>query len=116
MRLLFALALVAFLSLAACDSNDSNDGDDIARAGSTVTVAYEGRLEDGTVFDQSERATFSLDGVIDGFRDGVVGMRVGETKTFSVAPEDGYGQNPPPNSGIPPNATLIFEVTLLGVR
>ena len=114
MRLLLALSLIALLSLAACDSNDSDDG--IAGASSTVTVAYEGRLEDGTVFDQSESATFSLTRVIPGFREGIVGMRVGETKTFSVAPEDGYGQNPPPNSGIPPNATLIFEVTLLGVR
>lgn len=114
MRLLLALSLIALLSLAACDSNDGDDG--VAGTSSTVTVAYEGRLEDGTVFDQSESATFSLTRVIPGFREGIVGMRVGETKTFSVAPEDGYGQNPPPNSGIPPNATLIFEVTLLGVR
>ncbi|MEP0547093.1 MAG: FKBP-type peptidyl-prolyl cis-trans isomerase [Rhodothermales bacterium] len=119
MRLLFALLLVALLSLAACDSDDGGDG--TAGASSTVTVAYEGRLEDGTVFDQSERTTFSLTRVIPGFRDGIVGMRVGETKTFSVAPEEAYGEAgvTNPNTGeviIPPNATLIFEVTLLGVQ
>ena len=109
------LALLVALTGAACDSG-ADDGDELARSDSIVTVAYEGRLEDGTVFDQSDRATFSLRQVIPGFRDGVVGMRVGETKTFSVAPGDGYGANPPPNSGIPPNATLVFEVTLLEVR
>ncbi len=112
MRLLLAF-LVATLALAACDSDGDND---IAQANSTVTVAYEGRLEDGTVFDQSNNATFSLRQVIPGFRNGVVGMRVGETKTFTVPPEDAYGANPPSGSGIPPNAALVFEVTLLGVR
>lgn len=93
--------------LAACDSSD----DEVASADSTVTVAYEGRLENGTVFDQNDRATFSLRQVIPGFRDGVVGMHVGETKTFSVPPERGYGSRQV--GSIPPNSTLIFEVTLL---
>jgi FKBP-type peptidyl-prolyl cis-trans isomerase len=106
------LLLLFALTLGACDAADS----DVARADSTVTVAYEGRLENGTVFDQSPRATFSLRGVIPGFRTGVVGMRVGETKTFSVPPEQGYGNNPPAGSGIPPGATLVFEVTLLEVH
>lgn len=110
MRRLALLLLV--LTVAACDSSE----DDVARANSTVTVAYEGRLEDGTVFDRSNGATFSLRGVIPGFRDGIVGMAVGETRTFEVPPEDGYGANPPSGSLIPPNATLIFEVTLLGVQ
>lgn len=112
MRLAVSLFLVALLTLAACDSADS----DVAQSTSTVTVAYEGRLEDGTVFDSSDRATFELDGVIRGFRNGIIGMRVGETKTFSVPPEEGYGANPPSGSVIPPNATLIFDVTLLDVR
>lgn len=106
------LVLVASLALAACDSN----GAEVAQAGSTVTVAYTGQLEDGTVFDESERATFSLDRTIPGFRDGVIGMEVGETRTFTVPPDQGYGSTPPSGSGIPPDATLIFEVTLLGVQ
>lgn len=105
--------LVLFaLALGACDLF----GSEVARADSTVTVAYEGRLEDGRVFDESASATFSLQRVIPGFRTGVVGMRVGETRTFSVPPEQGYGNNPPDGSIIPPGATLIFEVTLLDVR
>jgi hypothetical protein len=95
----------------ACDPDDP----EFAEAGSTVTVAYEGRLEDGTVFDSSDSATFSLTRVIPGFRNGVIGMRAGETKTFSIPPEEAYGDNPPPGSGIPEGATLIFEVTLLNV-
>jgi FKBP-type peptidyl-prolyl cis-trans isomerase FkpA len=112
MRFSAAVLAVALLALAACDSSEDED---IARANSTVVVAYEGRLEDGTVFDQNDRATFSLSQVIPGFRDGIVGMRVGEAKTFTIPPEEAYGNNPPPGSGIPPNAALIFVVTLLAI-
>lgn len=101
-----ALPLIALLFLVACDS----------AAEKVVTVAYEGRLEDGRVFDSSPRATFSLGQVLPGFRDGIVDMVVGETKTFEVPPERGYGARPPLGSIIPPNATLIFEVTLLEIQ
>ena len=118
MRLLSTLVLIPLLALAACDSDDASD---VASASSTVTVAYEGRLVDGTVFDESERATFSLNRVIPGFRDGIIGMRVGESKTLTIPPEEAYGEAgvTDRNTGeviIPPNATLIFEVTLLSVR
>ena len=106
------LLLLALLALAACDS--STDGP--ARAGDTVTVRYIGSLADGTVFDQSDRATFNLGGVIPGFRDGIVGMVVGEQRVFDIPPDQAYGATPPPGSGIPPNATLTFDVTLLGIR
>lgn len=112
MRLALSFVLLAALTLAACDSAEDED---VARADSTVTVAYEGRLDDGTVFDESEGVTFSLRRVIPGFRAGVVGMRIGETKTFTIPAEEAYGNNPPPNSGIPPGAALTFEVTLLDV-
>ena len=113
MRPLRPLLLLLLCALAACDSDTDSD---VARADSTVTVSYVGRLEDGTVFDRSSRATFSLRQVIPGFRDAIVGMRVGESKTFSIPPEEAYGDNPPENSGIPPGATLVFDVTLLDVR
>ena len=111
MRRLALLSLALFL--AACDSNDSDPN--VAEYGDLITVAYEGRLTDGTVFDSSTAATFVLgDNLIDGFRDNVLGMTIGEFKTFQVPPEEGYGNNPPP--GIPAGATLEFDVELLAVR
>ena len=119
------VVFVALFALAACQPGETR-GDDpevggiavdtsiVAEPTSTVTVAYKGRLEDGTVFDQSDRATFNLQQVIPGFQTGIAGMHVGETKSLSVPPEEGYGADPP--MGIPPNATLNFEVTLLGIE
>ena len=118
------LAGLVLLTLSACgDASDTPAPDAptaapdeaaVAVPTSTVTVAYEGRLDDGTVFDASDRATFNLQEVISGFQTGISGMRVGETKTLVIPPEDGYGATPPP--GIPPNATLTFDVELLAVR
>ena len=117
MRLRPALLFLAVLALAACDSSDPEEtGADVATATSTVTVVYEGRLEDGTVFNSRRRATFNLQQVIPGFRDGIVGMRVGEEKTFTIPADQAYGANPPPGSGIPPDAALVFDVELLAVR
>lgn len=81
-----------------------------AKASSTVTIDYTGTLRDGTVFDQGTGVTYPLRNFIPGFRDAVNGMTIGETKTFEVPPDEGYGDRPPP--GIPPGDTLIFEVTL----
>ncbi|WP_412061332.1 FKBP-type peptidyl-prolyl cis-trans isomerase [Rubrivirga sp. IMCC45206] len=112
------------LALAACAPADAPEADDaptlavdttrVAGPTSTVVVAYKGRLEDGSVFDESERSTFNLQRVVPGFRAGITGMHVGQTKAVFVPPEAGYGADPPP--GIPPNAALSFEVTLLDIR
>ena len=131
MRRLLPLSLVFLFVAAACDSTDDpRDGfdgrttvcpeglegcTDTASASSTVLVAYEGRLTDGTVFDSSEGAVLPLSGVIPGFRDAIIGMRIGESKTATIPPEQAYGADPP-GSVIPPNATLIFDIELLGVR
>ncbi|PLX73881.1 MAG: peptidylprolyl isomerase [Desulfuromonas sp.] len=61
-----------------------------------VKVHYTGTLEDGTVFDSSrerEPIEFEVGGgeMIKGFDDAIVGMTVGETKTFTIAAEDAYG-------------------------
>jgi len=84
-----------------------------------VTVNYEGRLIDGTVFDGSARhggpATFPLNRVIPGWTEGVQLMKVGGKYRFFVPGELGYGMNPPPGE-IGPNATLIFEVELLAIN
>ena len=100
---------------------DLNVGDGAtARAGLTATVHYTGWLTDGTKFDSSvdrnEPFAFSLGGgqVIAGWDEGVQGMRIGGVRKLTVPSQLGYG---PWGAGdvIPPDATLVFEVRLLGV-
>lgn len=98
-----------------------------AKAGHHVTVHYTGWLHDpdaadsrGEKFDSSKDRNdpfdFALgDGmVIRGWDEGVQGMEVGGTRVLTIPPELGYGAR---GAGgvIPPNATLVFEVELLGV-
>jgi FKBP-type peptidyl-prolyl cis-trans isomerase len=97
-----------------------------ARKGATVRVHYTGWLYDqnaadkrGRQFDSSrdrEPFEFPLGGgqVIPGWDEGVAGMKVGGVRVLTVPPSMGYGSQ---GAGgvIPPNATLIFEVELLGV-
>ena len=116
MRLRPALLLFCALALAACDSSDPNR---VAERGDRVEVTFEGRLEDGTVFNRRTTTTFVLttegnQALIPGFVDNVVGMRVGEEKTFTVPPEEGFGDRQ--RGDIPPNSTLVFDVELLDIR
>lgn len=67
-----------------------------AKEGDTVKVHYSGSLEDGTVFDSSqdrEPLEFQIGSkqIIPGFEDNIKGMEVGESKTFTIKPEDAYG-------------------------
>jgi FKBP-type peptidyl-prolyl cis-trans isomerase len=84
----------------------------------TVSVQYTGWLEDGTIFDSSvgrgEPFTFILGNseVIQGWDEGVAGMKVGEKRQLVIPANLGYGdQGSPPK--IPPGATLIFDVELV---
>ena len=91
----------------------------VAVEGKLVTVHYVGRLQDGTVFDSSydrgEAFSFLLGAgqVIQGWDLGVKGMRVGESRLLTLAPEYAYGDRA--IGSIPANSTLIFEVELLEV-
>src|SRR5690606_2645472 len=89
--------------------------------GKAVTVHYTGTLTDGSKFDSSvdrgEPFVFPLGAgrVIQGWDRGVVGMTVGGKRRLTIPPELGYGPRGFPPV-IPANATLIFEIELLGVR
>lgn len=88
-------------------------------AASSVTVHYRGTLVDGTEFDSSysrgQPATFPLNGVIAGWTEGVQLMSVGSLYRFTIPPELGYGAAGA-GGAIPPNATLNFDIELLGIQ
>jgi FKBP-type peptidyl-prolyl cis-trans isomerase len=92
-----------------------------ASAGQHVTVHYTGWLTDGTKFDSSKDRGDPFDfplgkgHVIKGWDEGVAGMQIGGKRKLTIPPEMGYGAR---GAGgvIPPNAVLVFEVELLGVK
>ncbi|HJZ71693.1 MAG TPA: FKBP-type peptidyl-prolyl cis-trans isomerase [Vicinamibacterales bacterium] len=96
----------------------------VANSGNRVTVSYTGWLYDtskplgkGNQFD-SNNITFVLGtgAVIRGWDQGVAGMRVGGQRRLIIPPELAYGASSPDPTRIPPNATLLFDITLLNVQ
>ena len=94
-----------------------------ANTGRRVTVNYSGYLyseagadNKGTRFDSGSFAFTVGTGVISGFSQGVIGMRVGGLRRVIIPPSLGYGNNPPAGSGIPAGGTLVFDIELVAVQ
>lgn len=92
-----------------------------AKVGNLVAVQYTGKFADGKVFDSSiprgQPIEFALGAgqVIPGWDQGILGMKVGGKRTLTIPAPLGYGANGYPPV-IPPNATLYFDVELVGVK
>lgn len=100
---------------------DIKEGDGaVVHEAATVTAHYTGALaNNGTIFqssyDSGSPIPFSLNGVIQGWTEGVPGMKVGGTRRLIIPAEKAYGaQSPSPD--IPANADLVFDITLISVE
>ena len=89
---------------------------------SDVTIQYVGKFMDGEVFDQSppgESVTYPIRIFVEGFRESLLDMQPGESRTIYLPPNLAYGvlgaPGPQGEEGIPPNSALIFELTLVEV-
>ncbi len=91
-------------------------------AGKIARVHYTGSLTDGTVFDSSIprgepiQFTLGVGQVIAGWDQGILGMKVGEKRRLTIPPHLGYGERGTPGGPIPPQATLLFDVELVGIQ
>lgn len=99
---------------------DSKVGDGAeAKAGMTVQVLYKGALAaTGAIFDASDGQTptsIDLNRVIDGWKEGIPGMKVGGTRRLLIPAAKAYGAQSP-SAAIPANSDMVFDITLLGVK
>ena len=133
MKIKWQIAMVIMLLVAGCSKDDKKMNGELiiediivgqgaeAVKYSIVTVNYTGWLEDGTKFDSSLnsgreplRFTLGAGQMIQGFDQGIPGMKVGGKRKLTIPPNLGYGSQ---DKGIiPPNSTLIFEIDLLIVE
>jgi len=92
------------------------------KKGQVIKVHYTGTLENGTKFDSSrdrgQPFEFNIGAgqVIPGWDEGLSTMKVGGRRKLIIPSKLGYGPGGTPDGTIPPNATLIFDVELLGVK
>lgn len=93
---------------------------DTVQPGATITAHYTGALcADGTIFQSShdfgEAISFPLSGVIQGWTQGVPGMKVGGTRRLVIPAAMAYGERSP-SSNIPANADLVFDIELVSIN
>ena len=118
--ILFFLSKITLANSVTVTNNIEGEGAEILLH-SKILVHYTGKLEDGTVFDSSYdrgqpfRFQIGLRQVIEGWEQGLLGMRVGGKRTIFIPSELGYGDR---GAGdlIPPNANLIFDVEIVDVQ
>ena len=91
--------------------------------GATVKIHYRGTLTTGAEFDSSytrgEPAEFALRDLIQGWQEGIPGMKVGGKRKLTIPYQLAYGERDVKDGGrviIPGKSTLVFEIELLGVR
>ncbi|MEX0929958.1 MAG: FKBP-type peptidyl-prolyl cis-trans isomerase [Balneolales bacterium] len=107
-------------------THEEGSGDMTVSAGDNVAVRYTGRVITGEVFDSSwmdgntNPAQFNLRNTIQGFPQGLEGLKEGSRVTLIIPPALGYGLQPPPSrynvlAQIQPNATIVFDVDLIGI-
>ena len=133
MKIKWLITMAIMLLVAGCSKDDKNMNGELiiediivgqgaeAVKYSIITVNYTGWLEDGTKFDSSLnsgreplRFTLGAGQMIQGFDQGILGMKVGGKRKLTIPPNLGYGSQ---DKGIiPPNSTLIFELDLLIVE
>ena len=133
MKIKWIITMAIMLLIAGCSKDNKNMNGELiiediivgqgaeAVKYSIVTINYTGWLEDGTKFDSSLnpgreplRFTLGAGQMIQGFDQGILGMKVGGKRKLTIPPNLGYGSQ---DKGIiPPNSTLIFELDLLIVE
>lgn len=105
-------------------SSDLKSGDGaVVKAGDTITAHYTGAYAiNGEIFESSkdggQPATFPLSGVIQGWQQGVPGMKVGGTRRLIIPGALAYGDAPAgytPGSGARPLGTLVFDIELVKI-
>ena len=96
-------------------------GDREVKKGDVVSVLYTGKFTDGKVFDSTSKNgdrpfTFTVgQGVIEGWSQGVLGMKVGEKRNLIIPSDLAYGDAGYPGA-IPPRATLVFDIEVLEIK
>ncbi|MEI7621621.1 MAG: FKBP-type peptidyl-prolyl cis-trans isomerase [Candidatus Moraniibacteriota bacterium] len=102
-------------------TTQAGTGERVVKSGDKVSMLYTGKFVDGTVFDSSEKHggdpfdfTIGQRGIIEGWNQGTLGMKLGEKRTLMIPSALAYGQSG--QGSIPPNTDLIFEVELVAFQ